>query len=359
LWLFAATIAWTQESPSAKQENQSVNQESSSVKKPTSTAEKIEYYQKQVEKHPKHYPAYARLGRAWLEKARKTYDPAALADARKALQRSLEIQPSYEAFYYSAEVASYSHRFEEALEWCRKAAEAYPEDKSVLAIRVDALMALGRRDEARAAIGGNQVVATDFYTAAALGHWLVAGDQREEAVAQFLAAARYAKNQEATSFAVWATVMAAGVWLDAGDLAKAKPLLDEAAGLDSSDRILKIHQAELAAAEDRPADSLRIYEELLPGQPDPELHRRAIVLARKLGLTTAADEHFTTAERLCLRAVDAGEIFSLEVLAKLYCDAGRENEAVRFAERNFEVKRDAAAKETLERARQASGAKQN
>lgn len=316
--------------------------------------DKIAYYQQQVAAHPKHYPAYARLGRAWLDRARQSYDPADLAAARAALRRSLDIQPNYEALRDLAATANYSHRFEEALRWCRQAAEAAPQDKSVLAMQVEALLALGRSDEALSAIGGKNDPAADFYTAAALGHWQLSQGNRATAAERFQEAARLAKQHHATSQAVWATVSAAGVWLDAGDLVRARPLLDEATLLDPTDTFLKIHWAELAAAETCPAEALRIYEELLTGQADPELHRRAFVLAKQLGRKEAADTHLAAAERFCRRAMDAGEAFGLETLANLYCDAGRHAEAVRLAEQNLQHKRDAAAHETLARARQSS-----
>ncbi len=316
--------------------------------------DRVAYYRQQVAAHPKHYPAYARLGRAWLERARTSYDPADLAAARAALRRSLEIQPNYEALRDLAATANYSHRFEEALRWCRQAADAAPEDKGVLAMQVEALLALGRSDEALSAVGRKNDPAVDFYTAAALGHWQRSQGNRAAAAERFQEAARLAKQHHATSQAVWATVSAAGVWLDSGDLVRARPLLDEAALLDPTDTFLKIHRAELAAAETRPAEALRIYEELLNGRADPELHRRAFVLAKQLGRKEAADTHLAAAEKLCRRAIDASEAIGLETLANLYCDAGRHAEAVSLAEQNLQHKRDAAAHKTLARARQPS-----
>jgi tetratricopeptide (TPR) repeat protein len=319
-------------------------------------ADRIAYYQEQAAAHPKHYPAFARLGQAWLDRARQTYDPADLQAARAALQRSLEIQPNFEALRDLAATANYAHRFDEALRWCRQAADAAPQDKGVLAMQVEALLALGRRDEALTAIGGENIPAADFYTAAALGHWQLAQGRRENAAERFLEAASLAKQQHATSQAVWAIVTAAGVWLDVGDLARARPLLDEATRLDPTDNFLNIHWAEVAAAEASPAKALAIYDELLKRRTDPELHRRAYVLAKQLGRIEAAAAHFLAAEQLCRRAIDAGEAFGLETLANLYCDGGRPAEAVPLAEKNLQYKRDAAAHETLARARKPSAA---
>ena len=221
-------------------------------------------------------------------------------------------------------------------------------------MQVEALLALGRSEEALSIIGGEKDSASDFYTAAALAHWQLSRDRPAKAAEWFREAARLAKQQHATSQAVWATVSAAGVWLDTGDLVRARPLLDEAARLNPTDTFLKIHRAELAAAESCPEEALRIYEELLKVQADPELHRRAYVLAKQLGRSESAETHLTASENYCRRAMDAGEVFGLETLANLYCDAGRHDEALRIAELNLRHKRDAAAHDTLARARQLS-----
>lgn len=314
-------------------------------------ADRIAYYQQQIEKYPRHYPAEARLGRAWLDEARRTYDPDALAKARIHLRRSLEIQANYEALHDLAATANHAHRFEEALSWCRQAAETSPEDKSVLAMQVEALLGLGREADARAAIGDVTTAPTDFYVAAALGHWRLATSASDDAAARFLDAARLAQQQRATSLVVWATVMSAGVWLDGGDLARARPLLESANRLDPSDSFLRIHWAELADAENRPADALRIYDALLKDQASPELHRRACELAKRLNNPKLADTHFAAAKNLCLRAIDAGEIYSLETVANLYCDAALARDAVLpLAERNHQHKRDESARKTLARA---------
>jgi len=320
--------------------------------KDSNPADRIAFYQQHVDQHPKHYPAYARLGRAWLDEAKRTYDPAALAKARASLRRSLEILANYEALHGLAATANHAHRFEEALDWCRQAAAADPDDKSVVAMQVEALLGLGRMDDARAAIGESVKADSNFYLAAALGHWHLAQEQSEKAAARFLEAARLAQGERAPSLAVWATVMSAGVWLDGGDLQRAKPLLESATRLDDADPFLRIHWAELAEAENRLAESLKIYDALLKEQASPELHRRAFGLARRLNKPDLAAEHFQAARKLGQRALDAGEIYSLETLANLYCDAGKERDlALRLAERNYQGKRDESARNTLARAR--------
>lgn len=61
---------------------------------------------------------------------------------------------------------------------------------------------------------------------------------------------------------------------------------------------------------------------------------------------TTARRHFEAAERTYRRILEAGEIYSLESLARLYLDAGvNREEAKELARRNLEFKRDRSALE--------------
>jgi tetratricopeptide (TPR) repeat protein len=311
---------------------------------------RIRYYSKRIKEDPRLYPAHALLGEAYLSRARATHDPNDMALARAAFERSMAIQPNYEALAGLAALSGFGHRFEDALSWGRQAADANREDPRIQALLVEALLGLGRDGEARALLpaDGAAQANLDFYTAAALGAWMKANGRLEEAAKAFEAAARFASQpqQKAAELAVWARVSEAGVWLDAGDLERARPLLEAVRRDAPEDRFLREHEAELAAQEGRLAEALAIYEELLKSGSDPEAHRAAASVARRLGRTEDARRHFEAAERFYRRILDDGEIYSLESLARLYLDAGVNlEEAKELARRNLEFKRDRSALE--------------
>ena len=308
------------------------------------TAARIRYYSQRVEDSPRLYPAHALLGEAYLERARATHDPGDVARARAAFERSMAIQPSYEALAGLTALSGFVHRFEDSLSWGRQAADANREDPRIRALLVEALLGLGRDDEARALLPGDGVAPADFYTAAALGAWMKAHSRLEEAAEAFAAAARFAAQQGAQPFVVWARVSEAGVWLDAGDLARARPLLAAVRRDAPADRFLREHEAELAEHEGRLEEALSLYEEQIRSSADPEAHRAAASLARRLGRPIEARRHFEAAERVYRRILEAGEIYSLESLAHLYLDAGvNREEAQALARRNLEFKRDRSA----------------
>jgi tetratricopeptide (TPR) repeat protein len=307
---------------------------------------RIRYYSKRVKEDPRLYPAHALLGEAYLARARETHDPNDLALARAAFERSMAIQPNGESLVGLTALSGFGHRFEDALSWGRQAADANREDPHVRALLVEALLGLGRDAEARALLPGDGVAPEDFYTASALGAWMKANGRLAEAAKAFEAAARFASQQNVKPLAVWARVSEAGVWLDAGDLARARPLLQAVHRDAPGDRFLREHEAELAQKEGRLEESLGLYEELIRSGGSPEAHRAAASLARRLGRTEEARRHFEAAERFYRRILDAGEIYSLESLARLYLDAGVNlEEAKELARRNLEFKRDRSAVE--------------
>ena len=94
----------------------------------------------------------------------------------------------------------------------------------------------------------------------------------------------------------------------------------------------------------RLAEALALYESQLPQYPDPAIHYRAYLISHKLGWEHRAEQHFLSAEAGFQRAIDAGQIYTLEGLARLYCDAGIQlDRALSLAQQNLNFKRDIEA----------------
>lgn len=318
---------------------------------------RIDFYTRQVARYPKHYTAQALLADAYLDRARSSHDPADLTRAQSLLERSLSIQASFEAYRTLTALANFRHRFADALRWGRMAAEALPSDTGVTALRVEAHLGLGEVEQAQKLLPRSDTVPNDFHLAAALGAVRVEQSKPDEAVAAFLKASDIAKKLQVPELAQWALVRAAGVWLDAARADRARPLLDEAAQTYPADPFLQLHRSELLSADARDAEALSVLEGLLRTQDDPALHARAFGLAHRLGREPEAKRHFEAAERSFRAALEGGEIFPLEALARLYLDAGvKGGEAASLARKNLEFKRDRAARQLLERSQRGPSA---
>ncbi len=321
---------------------------------------KIEYYSRKIASDPKLYPVYVQLAGAYLEKAKQTHDPAYLKEAERALHRSLDIQPSLEAFQTLAALCNHRHRFPEAITWTQRALATSPEDTSMVAASVEAYLALGEGGQAAALLAREEARETDFYLSAARGHWLKSEGRGEEASQAFVRASDAALIQKSNSHAAWGQVQAAGVWLDAGFVDRAEPFLARAAELDPNHVELGIHRAEMFEARGELNEALAVYEALLARAEDGELHVRAFALAKKLGKFADGQIHFEAAQREFQRAIEAGEVYTLGALARLYSQAGvYPDRALELGRRNLIHQRDALARRTLEQAEQNVATKPN
>lgn len=312
---------------------------------------RIQFYQNKIAQHPRLYPAYAQLAIAYLDKARTTHEAAWLTKARSALKQSLDIQPNFLAYKAMTAVSNFSHRFKDTLRWGQRAAATLPEDTEVVAMLVEAHMGLGDHDKARSLLPPEGTKPSDFYTAAALGQWLSAMNRYDEAYDAFQAAARFAEKENVTPLFVWATIRAAGTRIDSGKPDLARPLLDRAGKRAPDNPELSIHRAEIFTAEGRLEDALAVYQRLLETDNNAAVHHLAFTTATKLGLESRASIHFKAAEASYQRAIEAGEFYTLEALARLYCDGNTKLEqAVALAQQNLRYKQDAEARTLHKRA---------
>lgn len=97
----------------------------------------------------KDFNAWATLGLAYVEQARTTGDPSRYPQAQRALQRSLRLRPGNDAALAGrAALAAARHDFDGALRDADQALAVNPYSERALCSRIDALVELGRYNEA-------------------------------------------------------------------------------------------------------------------------------------------------------------------------------------------------------------------
>jgi len=318
-----------------------------------SAQERVLYYSQRIAESPRLYPMYTQLGIAFLDRTRETHDPTLLAKARNAENTALSIQDNFESLMAMTAVANYSHRFEDAIGWGRRAAKASVggedvRDPAVTAALVEAYLGFGKPEDAAALLPDSADDANDFHTAVSLGRLRSESGEYVEAELAFSRAAELAREQAAPALAAWAETAAAGTLIDSGRASESAAHLEAAARLAPETTFLILHRAEVAQAAGRHADALKLFETILAHDDDPAIEALAFTAAHEAGDTVSADKHFVRAERGLKRAIDAGEVYTLEALAKLYLHAGRNLEsALALARENIRWKRDRSARETL------------
>ena len=117
------------------------------------TDARIQFYQAKIG-GPATYPAYARLGAAYLQKARETGDAGYYDQAERHLEQSLRYQRNFEAARWLAAAYSARHTFQRALPYAREAISAVPSDVESQAALFDAQLGLGDRGAAAATLAG-------------------------------------------------------------------------------------------------------------------------------------------------------------------------------------------------------------
>ena len=116
------------------------------------TAAVVERLQSQVKASPRNAAALAMLGVAYEQRARETADPAWYPKAEGVLRRALRLAPrDPKAVTALGSLALSQHRFGQALQIGRRARTLAPSSAPPYGVVGDALLELGRYDEAFAA----------------------------------------------------------------------------------------------------------------------------------------------------------------------------------------------------------------
>ncbi len=130
----------------------------------------VAIYQQRVQNDPQSHIEKRNLGQAYMALARATGDHVLYGDAEPMLRSSLEIMPlaNTEAQSALATCLLMQHRFKEALEFIEKAAAQSPTATLFIALRGDALLGLGRYNDAEAAFAAYAKLAPGAHSKARL-----------------------------------------------------------------------------------------------------------------------------------------------------------------------------------------------
>ncbi|SMQ15255.1 Cytochrome c-type biogenesis protein CcmH/NrfG [Streptomyces sp. Ag82_O1-12] len=105
--------------------------------------------QQHLRAQPKDFGSWATLGVAYVEQARTKGDPSRYPQAQRALKRSLGLEPGNDqALAGQAALAAARHDFPGALAHADRALKQNPYNERALCTRIDALVELGRYDDA-------------------------------------------------------------------------------------------------------------------------------------------------------------------------------------------------------------------
>src|SRR5262245_57412965 len=107
---------------------------------------RIAYYEKKIENHPTAALVNARLGSLYLQKAKETHNVDWLRKARDRSGKSINIQPSLEAYRTMAAICNFAHQFACAVEWGQKAVRTNSQDFVSVALLADSYLRTGKAE---------------------------------------------------------------------------------------------------------------------------------------------------------------------------------------------------------------------
>ena len=290
------------------------------------------------------------LGQLLLRKAKEEDDHAAAARAVEVLRKAVAANPAYgPARTYLAVALMRGHGFAEALELARAAFDAGPRDTLALATVGDALLELGRLDEADAAFarleeraGRSPAVLARLARSAELR-----GRPGEAAGLIDAALADLGDGGDPRARA-WYASRRAGLAFDAGDLDAAERFHARALAAVPDYAASRIGLAAVAAARgdlDRAAELYRAAAEQF-GEP-PMLAALGDVLAAD-GQPAEAERWWDRAEAAMAEEAKTAETAHLREVSRFLSDHARDPaRAVDLARRDLEIRQDAGAYDTL------------
>lgn len=245
--------------------------------------------QRRANASPRDPRAWALLGMAYLGKARTTSDPSWYSQADRALQQSLQISSTEnpDAFIGLSALASARHSFVDALTWAQKAAKAGGDTLAVNAVLGDALVELGRYQDAFAVF--DQMIAQkpnlSSYARVSYGRELQ-GDV-QGAVRAMELALRAAGSAEDTAFV--ASQLGDLHW-NAGRFAAARRSYEQALRHQPTLIASRAGLAKVAAATGNYDDAISRYEKIVDVTPLPEHVVSLHELYVKAGRSDKAEE---------------------------------------------------------------------
>jgi tetratricopeptide (TPR) repeat protein len=209
------------------------------------------------------------LGQAYLQKARESGDPSYYPKAEQLFQRALDVDPNdHEALVGLGTLALARHHFAEALTWGERARDLNPYHAPAYGVIGDALVELGRYDEAVQTIQRMVDLRPDLASYARVSYLRELMGDRDGAIAAMeqaaVAGAAHAEN------VAWTQVQLGNLFFDGGDLAAAEHRYDEALAVLPDYVYAVAGQARVAAARGDLARAADLYAQAVRTTPLPE-----------------------------------------------------------------------------------------
>ncbi len=231
--------------------------------------EAVARLQERIRANPDDIDAYAYLGLAMLQKVRETGDQTLYTQADAAFSEALKRDPNQlEALIGRGSLALSLHHFEEALAYGQQARALNPFRSQVYGIVGDALVELGRYDEASTAMQKMVDTLPDLASYSRVSYIReLYGDTAGAIEAMENAALVGTPGAEGT---LWTLVQLGNLQFNSGDLVKAQAVYQRALAYQPDYVYAQAGLAKVKAAYGRRGEAIKLYEQVVTRLPLPE-----------------------------------------------------------------------------------------
>ncbi|MFD7456056.1 tetratricopeptide repeat protein [Streptomyces sp. NPDC059868] len=280
-----------------------------------------------VRKHPKDAGAWAVLGTAYVEQARRDADAGHYPKAERALRTSLKVRPNGNAAALDgmAALANARRDFPAARKWGEAALKVDRARWTTYPLLIDAYTGLGDYKAVKRTLDRLLTLRTGpaVMARAAAVYW--DRGRPEDAAAELSDAAAAARSP--AERAAWLERGGQLAW-ERGDREAALRLFREALRTDPGQRAAQVGEGRALAALGRTAEALSAYRAALAEQPAPEYALELGELYESLGLKPEARAQYDLVRDL-VRSAAAGGVDEELVLGRMEADHGDPKSAVR------------------------------
>jgi tetratricopeptide (TPR) repeat protein len=270
--------------------------------------------------------SWVRVGWEWVRKARLSADPGFYVNVASCADEALRQAPDDAgALVLRALVSMNDHRFDDARREAERLLVVDPQNAVALGTLSDALLELGRFDDAVAAAQRSADVkpGSAAYARASYLRWLT-GDR--DGAKRFVRSALEGRDRRDPEPAAWTFVEAAKIFWHEGDYAGADAVLAEALAWVPDYPPALVARARVALGRDEPDRAIAYLEKAYRAQPLPET-------AWLLADARALRGDVGGAEAECRRVVEAGRRSDRLTLALFYATRNESiDEALRLIE---------------------------
>jgi Flp pilus assembly protein TadD, contains TPR repeats len=249
-----------------------------------------------IKRAPSEPDGYNLLCAAYIQKARDTGDFTFNAKAETALNHSFAIAAdNYDALKLKATLLLTYHRFGEALEVARRARALQPQDHTIYGALTDALVELGRYDEADDAIETMIRLKPDASSYARLSYLYSLRGDVEGAIEVMRAAVKSSTPQDAEGLA-WYRTHLGDELMKAGKLKEAEREFDLALDVFPNYHIALAAKARARVAANDSSSAIELYKQAQERVPLPDTAIALGDLYAKLGRVDEARKQYELVE---------------------------------------------------------------